>query len=62
MEFEIKDLTKHFPVYERGVILRRKIGEVHAVDQVSFQIKRNETLGLVGESGCGKTTIARCML
>ena len=44
------------------MILRRKIGEVHAVDQVSFQIKRNETLGLVGESGCGKTTIARCML
>src|SRR2546429_9196203 len=62
MEVEVKELTKHFPVYERGVILRRKIGDVHAVDQVSFQIKRNETLGLVGESGCGKTTIARCML
>jgi oligopeptide transport system ATP-binding protein len=44
------------------VILRRRIGDVHAVDQVSFQIRRNETLGLVGESGSGKTTIAKCML
>src|SRR5207249_6457863 len=62
MELEVKELTKHFPVYERGVILRRRIGDVHAVDQVSFQIRRNETLGLVGESGSGKTTIAKCML
>src|SRR3989442_51055 len=62
MEVEVKELTKHFPVYERGVILRRRIGDVHAVDQVSFQIRRNETLGLVGESGSGKTTIAKCML
>jgi oligopeptide/dipeptide ABC transporter ATP-binding protein len=59
---EVRELTKHFPVYERGVILRRKIGDVHAVDQVSFGIKKNETFGLVGESGCGKTTIAKCML
>jgi oligopeptide transport system ATP-binding protein len=59
---EVRDLTKHFPVYERGVILRRKLGDVHAVDQVSFGIKKNETFGLVGESGCGKTTIAKCML
>src|SRR3989442_2793861 len=62
MEVEVKELTKHFPVYERGVILRRRIGDVHAVDQVSFQIRRNETLGLVGESGSGKTTFAKCML
>ena len=59
---EVKELTKHFPVYEKGVILRRKLGDVHAVDQVSFDIKKNETFGLVGESGCGKTTIAKCML
>jgi len=59
---EVRELTKHFPVYEKGVILRRKLGDVHAVDQVSFEIKKNETFGLVGESGCGKTTIAKCML
>jgi oligopeptide/dipeptide ABC transporter ATP-binding protein len=59
---EVRELTKHFPVYERGVILRRKLGDVHAVDKVSFGIKKNETFGLVGESGCGKTTIAKCVL
>ena len=59
---EVKDLTKHFPVYERGIILKRRLGDVHAVDQVSFNIQEGETFGLVGESGCGKTTLARCML
>src|SRR5438128_12075161 len=59
---EVSELTKHFPVYERGVILRRKLGDVHAVDLVSFSINKNETFGLVGESGCGKTTIAKCLL
>ncbi len=59
---EIKDLTKHFPVYERGIILKRRLGDVHAVDQVSFDIQQGETFGLVGESGCGKTTLARCAL
>jgi len=59
---EIKDLTKHFPVYERGIILKRRLGDVHAVDQVSFDIQEGETFGLVGESGCGKTTLARCLL
>lgn len=62
MQLEVQDLTKHFPVYERGVILRRKLGEVHAVDRVSFGIRKSETMGLVGESGCGKTTIAKCVL
>ena len=51
----------HFPV-SKGVIFQSKVGEIKAVDGVSFQIMRGETLGLVGESGCGKTTIGRCIL
>lgn len=58
----MKNLTKHFPVYSRGVLLKRKLGEVHAVDEVSFSVNKGETFGLVGESGCGKTTLARCIL
>jgi oligopeptide/dipeptide ABC transporter ATP-binding protein len=54
-------LTKHFPV-ERGVVFRRRVAEVHAADDVSFEIARGETLGLVGESGCGKSTVARCVM
>ena len=57
---EVKDLKMYFPI-TRG-LLRRKIGDVKAVDEISFQIKKNETLGLVGESGCGKTTAGRCIL
>lgn len=55
---DIKELRMYFPV-TRG-LFRRKIADVKAVDNVSFQIRRGETLGLVGESGCGKTTIGRC--
>ncbi|MBV8826440.1 MAG: ABC transporter ATP-binding protein, partial [Hyphomicrobiales bacterium] len=58
---EVKGLRKHFPVTE-GVIARRLIGEVKAVDGVDFTMRRGETLGLVGESGCGKTTTGRCIL
>lgn len=56
----VEDLVEHFPIY-RGVI-QRQVGAVHAVDGVSFNIKRGETLGLVGESGCGKSTTGRTIL
>ncbi len=56
----VEHLTKHFPV--RGGILQREIAQVQAVDDVSFTIKQGETLGMVGESGCGKTTIGRTIL
>lgn len=58
---EVRHLKKIFPV-TRGAILRRTVGQAHAVDDVSFTLDRGETLGLVGESGCGKSTVARCVL
>jgi len=57
---DVKDLKMYFPV-TRG-LLRRKVADVKAVDGVSFKLMKDETLGLVGESGCGKTTIGRCVL
>jgi peptide/nickel transport system ATP-binding protein/oligopeptide transport system ATP-binding protein len=57
---EVSDLVKHYPV--RSGILRRAVGTVHAVDGVSFAVGVGETLGLVGESGCGKSTVARSIL
>jgi oligopeptide/dipeptide ABC transporter ATP-binding protein len=59
---QVTNLVKHFPVYERGIVMRKKIGEVHAVDGLTFSIGRAETLGLVGESGCGKTTAGKVIL
>ena len=57
---EVTDLIKHYPV--TGGLFGREVGVVRAVDGVSFTIRRGETLGLVGESGCGKTTTGRCIL
>jgi len=58
---EVKDLVKHFPI-TKGIVISRRVGAVKAVDGVSFHINRGETLGLVGESGCGKSTTGRLIL
>ncbi|MCX8117616.1 MAG: ABC transporter ATP-binding protein [Desulfobacterota bacterium] len=58
---EVKNLSMHFPI-TKGILRQRKIADIKAVDEVSFFIRKGETLGLVGESGCGKTTLGRCLL
>jgi peptide/nickel transport system ATP-binding protein/oligopeptide transport system ATP-binding protein len=58
---EVRNLVKHFPI-TRGVVFQRRIGAVHAVDDISFGIPEGETLGIVGETGCGKSTAARLMV
>ncbi len=58
---EIRDLVKHFPI-TRGIVIQKKVGAVQAVDGVSFDIEQGETLGIVGETGCGKSTTARLIM
>jgi len=57
----VENLEKHFPI-TRGIIFQKEIGRVRAVDGVSFNVNKGETLGVVGESGCGKSTMARCVM
>lgn len=57
---EVKNLKKYFPIH--GGIFWKEIGKIYAVDDVSFSINKGETLGLVGESGCGKTTVGRTII
>src|SRR5687768_14006 len=57
----VEDLVKYFPV-TRGIVFQKEVAAVKAVDGVSFSVKQGETLGVVGESGCGKSTMARCIM
>jgi oligopeptide/dipeptide ABC transporter ATP-binding protein len=57
---EVEDLHMYFPI--KGGVFRRKVAELKAVDGISFQVRKGETLGLVGETGCGKTTTGRCIM
>jgi oligopeptide/dipeptide ABC transporter ATP-binding protein len=58
---QVRGLVKHFPI-TRGIVVQRRIGAVKAVDGVSFDVRRGETLGIVGETGCGKSTTARLIM
>ncbi|WP_051872086.1 ABC transporter ATP-binding protein [Streptomyces sclerotialus] len=58
---EVRDLVKHYPLTQ-GIVLKKQVGAVKAVDGVSFGLRKGETLGIVGESGCGKSTVARTLV
>ncbi|HPH95772.1 MAG TPA: dipeptide ABC transporter ATP-binding protein [Anaerolineaceae bacterium] len=58
---KVENLVKHFPIM-KGILIQRQVAAVHAVDNVSFEVRRGETVGLVGESGCGKSTTGRAIL
>jgi len=57
---QVKNLKMHFPI-EEGLLFRRQVGAIRAIDGINFSIRQGETMGLVGESGCGKSTTARCI-
>ena len=59
--FRAEGIVKHFPIKE-GIFFKHQVGSVKAVDGVSLEVRRGETLGLVGETGCGKSTLARCIM
>jgi peptide/nickel transport system ATP-binding protein/oligopeptide transport system ATP-binding protein len=59
---EVKNLVKIFPIRESGILFNRVVGAIHAVSDISFNVSRGETLGIVGESGCGKSTTGRAIL
>ena len=59
---EVQNLVKYFPIYSSGILTKKEVAQVHAVDDVSFTINRQEVFAIVGESGCGKTTTARLIL
>ncbi len=61
MLVEVRDLKMHFPI-TKGIIFQRQVGSIKAVDGLNFSLYRGETLGLVGESGCGKSTTGRAIL
>ncbi len=59
---EVTHLVKHFPIFSRGILFKKQVGDIHAVDELSFSVDKGTTFGLVGESGCGKTSTARAIL
>ena len=59
---EVAHLVKHFPIFSRGILFKKQVGVIHAVDELSFSVDKGTTFGLVGESGCGKTSTARAIL
>ena len=59
---EVNNLFKHFPISSKGILFKKQVGLIHAVDGVSFSVNKGKTFGLVGESGCGKTSTARAIM